>query len=103
MFTNGPLADLAGIDPIAVSQPRVLHMVTERPVTEVLDTTGLRPIPEAGVSQGAYLLADPALDPADEDDRRKQITVWLAQIALDAGMLGMEQLLQHLTASAAGA
>ena len=99
----GPLADLAGIDPIAVSQPRVLHMVTERPITEVLDTTGLRPIPEAGVSQGAYLLADPALDPADEDDRRKQVTVWLAQIALDAGMLGMEQLLQHLTASAAGA
>lgn len=54
-----PLADLGGIDPIAVPQPRIMHMVTARPVTEVLDLTGLRPIPEAGVSMGAHLLADP--------------------------------------------
>ncbi|MGH3783093.1 MAG: AlbA family DNA-binding domain-containing protein [Pseudonocardiaceae bacterium] len=99
----GPLADLAGIDPVAVPQPRVMHMVTERPVTEVLDTTGLRLIPEAGVSKGAHLLADPALDLADEDDRREQVTAWVTQIALDAGLRGMEQLLQHLAASQAGA
>jgi hypothetical protein len=37
----GPLADLAGIDTAAVPQPRIMHMVTERPVTEVLDTTGV--------------------------------------------------------------
>lgn len=99
----GPLADLAGIDPVAVPQSRVLHMVTERPVTEVLDTTGLRPIPDAGVSMGAHLLADPALDLADEDDRSEQVTAWLTQIALDAGLRGMEQFLQRLAPSQAGA
>lgn len=77
-------------------------MVTERPVTEVLDTTGLRLIPEPGVSKGAHLLADPALDLADEDDRREQVTAWVTQIALDAGLRGMKQLLQHLAASQAG-
>ncbi len=58
----GPLADLAGLAAVAVPQPRIFHMVTARPVDEVLDTTGLRPIPDAGVSRGAHLLADPALD-----------------------------------------
>jgi hypothetical protein len=78
-------------------------MVTARPVADVLDTTGLRQIPDAGVSKGAHLLADPALDLADENDRREQVTVWLAQIALDAGLLGMEQLLQRLAPAEAGA
>jgi hypothetical protein len=95
----GPLADLAGIDPIAVPQPRIMHMVTHRPLTEVLDTTGLRPIPEAGPSHGVHLLADPARDLAEEDDRREQVTAWLTQIALDAGLGGMEQLLQDRAAS----
>jgi hypothetical protein len=91
-----PLADLAAIDPIAVPQPRVMHLVTERPITEVLDTTGLLPIPDAGVSKGAHLLADPARDLADVDDRREQVTAWLVQIALDAGHRGMESLLGRL-------
>lgn len=97
-----PLAELAGIDPIAVPQPRVLHLVTARPVTDVLDTTGLQPIPDAGTSMGAHLLADPARDLADEDDRREQVAAWMTQIALDAGLRGMEQLLHRLTASPAG-
>jgi hypothetical protein len=36
--------------------------VTERPIPDVLDTTGLHAIPDAGESRGAHLLADPALD-----------------------------------------
>jgi hypothetical protein len=98
-----PLAELAGIDPVAVPQPRVLHMVTTRPVTDVLDTTGLRPIPDAGPSMGAHVLADPARDLADEDDRREQVAAWLTLIALDAGLRGMEQLVLRLAASPAGA
>ena len=82
----GPLAELAGIDVLAVPQPRVMHMVTVRPVTEVLDTTWLRPIPEAGDSRGAHLLADPALDLADDGERSEQVRRWLIQIALDAGL-----------------
>jgi Putative DNA-binding domain len=91
-----PLAELAGVDPIAVPPPRVLHMVTTRPVTDVLDTTGLSLIPGAGTSMGTHLLADPARDLADQDDRWEQVMAWLAQIALDAGLRGMEQLLQRL-------
>lgn len=97
-----PLAELAGIDPIAVPQPRVLHMKTTRPVTDVLDTTGLRLIPGAGPSMGAHLLADPGRDVADASDRREQVAAWLTQIALDAGLRGMEQLLHSLTSSQGG-
>ncbi|MEO3783791.1 ATP-binding protein [Actinocorallia sp. B10E7] len=96
-FTNpevvAPISDLARVDPVAVPQPRVLHLVTERPILEVLDATGLKQIPDAGVSRGGHLLADPALDLADPADRRRQIQGWLSQLALDAGLLGMEQLL----------
>jgi hypothetical protein len=88
-----PLADLSGIDPEAIPQPRVMHMVAGRAITEVLDTTGLRQIPGAGYSGGAHLLADPALDLKDDDDRSEQIRRWLIQIALDAGMTGMENVL----------
>ena len=49
-----------------------MHMVTARPVTEVLDTTGLTPIPSAGNSMGAHLLADPALDLTDDKDRESR-------------------------------
>ena len=72
-----------------------MHMVTARPVTEVLDTTGLTPIPSAGNSMGAHLLADPALDLTDDKDREEQVRRWLAQIALDAGLTGMEQALEY--------
>lgn len=89
----GPLADLGGIDPLAVPQPRVMHMVTGRPFTEVLDVTGLKPVPGAGYSGGAHLLADPALDLADGGDRVQQVNLWLLQIALDAGLTGMEKAL----------
>lgn len=94
----GAVADLAAIDTAAVPQPRVLYLRTGRAVTEVLETAGLRLIPDAGTSRGADLLADPALDLADPGDRRSQVRMWLVQIALDAGLLGMEQLLEHLDA-----
>ena len=92
----GPLADLSGIDALAVPQPRVMHMVTVRPVPEVLDATWLKPIPDAGDSRGAHLLADPTLDLADDEERREQVRRWLIQIALDAGLTGMEQVLERL-------
>lgn len=95
----GPLAELAGIDILVVPQPRVMHMVTLRPVTEVLDTTWLRPIPEAGDSRAAHLLADPALDLADDDERSEQVRRWLIQITLNAGLTGMEQALDRLAAA----
>ena len=40
------LASLAGTDILAIPQPRIMHIVTERPIRDVLDTTGLRAIPD---------------------------------------------------------
>jgi hypothetical protein len=91
-----PLADLAAIDPLAVPQPQNLHIIMGRPVTEVLDTTGLKPIPNAGPSLGFHLLANPALDMADAAERWKQVTLWMQQGALDAGLLGMETALKDV-------
>jgi len=94
------LASLAGTDILAIPQPRIMHIVTERPIPDVLDTTGLRTIPDAGDSRGAHLLADPALDLADDQDRSEQVRRWLIQIALDAGLTGMEQVRQRLDSAA---
>ncbi|NJP27774.1 ATP-binding protein [Microbispora sp. SCL1-1] len=93
----GAIADLAQVDPLAIPQPRVLHMVTQYPVSEILDTSELRVIPDAGNSHGAHLLADPGLDLTDLDNRREQINTWLVQTALDAGLLGMEHRLGTLS------
>ena len=41
------LASLAGTDILAIPQPRIMHIVTGRPIPDVLDTTGLRAIPDA--------------------------------------------------------
>lgn len=92
----GALADLAHIDSLAVPQPRVLHMRTVRPIPQVLDASGLKPISDAGNSYGAHLLADPGLDLTNVDSRREQINAWVIQTALDAGLLGMEERLAHL-------
>jgi hypothetical protein len=56
---------------------------------------GLVPIEDAGASQGALLLADPALDLRQESERRTQVDTWLVQIALDSGLQGMEALLDR--------
>lgn len=91
----GALADLAQIDALAIPQPRVLHLLTTRPVPQVLDTRGLTLIPDAGTSHGAHLLADPGLDLTDPQARLEQVRAWLIQTALDAGLLGMEQQLRR--------
>jgi len=91
------LASLAGTDILAIPQPRVMHILTGRSIPDVLDTTSLRTIPDAGESRGAHLLADPTLDLADAQDRSEQVRRWLIQVALDAGLTGMEQVLQRLT------
>jgi hypothetical protein len=63
---------------------------------QVLESSALRLIPDAGVSMGAHLLADPARDLAADDERHDQVRDWLVQIALDSGMVGMEQIVEHL-------
>jgi len=89
------LAALAGVEPDLVPQPATLHFITGIPVGELLWPHKLTPITDAGTSHGANLLADPARDLADDDERREQVDDWLLQIALDAGLRGMEDLLRE--------
>jgi hypothetical protein len=92
---TGPVADLAGADPITVRQPRVLYVVSGSPLPDLLPT-GLFVIRDGGVSHGTHMLADPALDLADPADRAEQADRWLIQMAADAGLLGMEQLVSKM-------
>jgi hypothetical protein len=63
--------------------------------SELLFLEGLRPVPEAGPSRGATLIADPALDLRSLAERQTQLDSWLVQIALDGGLTGMEDLLDR--------
>jgi hypothetical protein len=90
------VADLADVDPILVPPPRTLHIVSNREIAGFLPPQ-LRPIPEASGSHGAHLLADPTLSLADPEDRARQVTRWLCQIAADAGLSGMEGLVTQLS------
>jgi hypothetical protein len=89
------LADLAGIDPELVPQPANLNFVTSTDVSELLDISGLKLVPDAGASRGANLMGDPSIDVRDPDERAAQVDSWLQQIGLDAGLRGMERVLEE--------
>jgi hypothetical protein len=85
------LADLADTDPIIVPAPRDVHIVSGGDLAELLPP--LTPFHGAGGSHGSHLRADPTLDLTDKADRAEQVTRWIIQMALDAGLRGMEQVI----------
>ena len=94
-----PVADLAGVDPVIVHQPRVLHLVSGPPIADLLPP--LQRIRESSGSHGSHMLADPALDLSTPSDRAEQADRWLSQIGSDAGLLGMEDLIDRMRGRAA--
>ncbi|MGC9537594.1 AlbA family DNA-binding domain-containing protein [Streptomyces sp. UG1] len=92
---TGALAALAGIDPLVMPQPLGLDFLSSTDVPDLLAGNGLTPVPDAGTSRGANLLADPGIDQRDPAERRALIDNWLQQISLDAGLLGMEKVLEQ--------
>ena len=96
----GPVADLASADPITVRQPRVLHVVSEPAMPDLLPAQ-LSSIRDGGVSHGAHMLADPALDLSAPAERAEQVDRWLIQMAADAGLLGMEHLVSKMRGDSA--
>jgi hypothetical protein len=76
-----------------VSPPGNLYFQTGPEVGELLHPQGLMPIEGAGPSHGAHVLVNPSLDLANAEERNTQVDDWLQQIALDAGLRGMENLL----------
>jgi hypothetical protein len=90
------LAALAGADPLVMPQPLGLDFLSSTDTPDLLAGNGLTLVPDAGTSRGANLLADPGIDQRDPAERRSLIDSWLHQISLDAGLLGMEQILEGL-------
>ena len=88
------LADLAGLDRVVVRQPAVLYFATGPTVVDLLELRGLSPIPDTGPSGGAILYADPSRDLHDPKERHGQVVAWLQQIAQDAGLRGMERVVE---------
>ncbi|MBQ0887470.1 ATP-binding protein [Streptomyces sp. RM72] len=94
------IARITDIDPALVAQPRELHLVADRQVKELLPSHGLEEIPEAGASAGGVFRANPALDLRDVTERQEQVDDWLRQLGLDAGLTGMESLIESFRATA---
>jgi hypothetical protein len=95
------LAALAGVDPLVVPQPIGLDFKSSTDVPDLLAGNGLTSILDAGTSRGASLLADPGVDQRNPAERQALIESWLQQISLDAGLLGMEKILERLRSSPA--
>ncbi len=93
------IARITDIDPALVAQPRELHLVADRQVKELLRTEILQEIPDAGTSAGGVFRANPALDLRDIADRQEQVDDWIRQLGLDAGLTGMEALVESYRAT----
>ncbi|MFJ4278460.1 helix-turn-helix domain-containing protein [Streptomyces massasporeus] len=92
------IARIADIDTALVGQPRELHLVADRQVKDLLHPTGLREIPDAGASAGGVFRANPSLDLRVAAERQEQVDDWLRQLGLDAGLTGMEDLVESYRA-----
>ncbi|GLW74972.1 hypothetical protein Kpho02_72690 [Kitasatospora phosalacinea] len=89
------LARLADIDASLVAQPRELHLVADGPVADLLDPEGLQQIPDSGGSHGGIFRANPALDLRVVQERQEQVDDWIRQLGLDAGLAGMEAVVER--------
>ncbi|MFG2761618.1 hypothetical protein [Streptomyces wuyuanensis] len=94
------LAALSGADPLVMPQPLGLDFLSSSDMPDLLAGNGLTLVPDAGTSRGANLIADPGIDQRDPAERRALIDSWLQQISLDAGLLGMEKVLEQLHSAA---
>jgi hypothetical protein len=93
------IAVITDIDTALVGQPRELHLIADRQVKDLLYSTGLQEIPDAGASAGGIFRANPALDLRVDAERQEQVDDWLRQLGLDAGLTGMEDLVESYRAT----
>jgi hypothetical protein len=89
------VADLAGIESEVVPQPVNLELAAGRNMDGLLDPD-LPLIPGAGTSRGASLLFNPGYDLNDPGERANQVNEFLREMAMDAGLLGMEARLDEI-------
>ncbi|MFD4724730.1 hypothetical protein ACFWNW_06560 [Streptomyces seoulensis] len=96
------LSRITDID-VLVAQPGQLHLVTNKPVVQLLCDEQLLEIPAAGGSRGGIFLSDPARNLRDGDELQEQVDDWLCQLGLDAGLTGMEAPTERFRAAEAAA
>jgi hypothetical protein len=89
----GALADLSGVEPAGIPQPRVLHLVTGRDVPELLRPDGLTPVPGTYPNRTMRFVADPALDLRSPAQLRRQVDNYMRLIGLEGDVSGMSRLL----------
>ncbi len=90
------IADLAGVDPIQVPPPRIVHLVSDHEIA-ALFPAWLQPITGVTGTRESHLLADPSLNLVLDDERASQVSRWLRQIAQDAGLVGMDRLAMQVS------
>ena len=82
----------------ALNEEQHFHLVADRQIKNLLHPTGLREIPDAGASAGGVFRANPSLDLRVAAERQEQVDDWLRQLGLDAGLTGMEGLIESYRA-----
>lgn len=92
------LADIAGVESALAVGPASAELVTGPSIGDLLEPIGLRRIPDAGDSWGASLEVNPTYDLSDPTELGSQLDEWTVQIALDAGLQGMEAALERFHA-----
>ncbi|MEW1640213.1 hypothetical protein AB0469_39935 [Streptomyces sp. NPDC093801] len=90
---------MTDIDTALVAQPRELHLIADQPVVDLLPSADLQEIPGAGTSLEGTFHANPALDLRITAERQEQVDDWLRQLGLDAGLSGMEALVERYRAT----
>jgi len=90
------LSEIAGIEIFQVPVPMSMHVLMPYGVANTLIDQNLISIPDSGFSGGAFLLGDTTLDIGKNAELDQQVDQWMLQIALDAGLEGMEHLVQNL-------
>jgi hypothetical protein len=89
------VGEIAGVDPLVLPQPPSLAFRSKPDVKDLLEAEGLRLMIDRSSSHGADAVANPAYDLREHQDLDAQVDDWVLQIGLDAGLLGMERLLEQ--------
>ena len=89
------VAGIAGVDPVVLLHPPSFAFRSKPDVKDLLEAEGLTPLTDHGSSHGADTVANPAYDLREQRELDDQVDDWLAQIGLDAGLQGMERLLDQ--------
>lgn len=80
------LADFSELDPVSIPMPFMFHIATNAEMGDTIHFDGSQKIPNSGISHGARLIVDSALDLETYEGRFAQANAWVDQTRADAGL-----------------